>query len=198
MSLSSTSRAGDAEWTPAQSRLRRVIPPAAVCRGVTSCPSAGCLTPNRKTSRNEKVDTILGKLTQVRQSSRSDALPAAVWRDVTSCPSAGCLTRLAFRLWVAWDLSGRGTTRTEDARGTPTQGLISPSILVYEENFDGTGKLTQFRGKLAYFHGKLTYFRGKLTPLRGAGEALPEASLLLVGRLPPPLTLRVDHLWRGK
>jgi len=30
-------------------------------------------------------------------------------------------------------LSGRGTTRVEDARGTPTQSHISPSILVYEE-----------------------------------------------------------------
>ena len=30
-------------------------------------------------------------------------------------------------------LSGRGTTRAEDAQGTPTQSHISPSILVYEE-----------------------------------------------------------------
>ena len=29
--------------------------------------------------------------------------------------------------------SGRGTTRAEDAQGTPTQSHISPSILVYEE-----------------------------------------------------------------
>ena len=29
---------------------------------------------------------------------------------------------------------GRGTTRAEDAQGTPTQTHISPSILVYEEN----------------------------------------------------------------
>jgi len=29
---------------------------------------------------------------------------------------------------------GRGTTRAEDAQGTPTQSHISPSILVYEEN----------------------------------------------------------------
>ena len=28
--------------------------------------------------------------------------------------------------------SGRGTTRAEDAQGTPTQSQISPSILVYE------------------------------------------------------------------
>ena len=27
-----------------------------------------------------------------------------------------------------------GTTRAEDAQGTPTQSHISPSILVYEEN----------------------------------------------------------------
>ena len=31
-------------------------------------------------------------------------------------------------------LSGRGTTRAEDAQGTPTQSHMSPSILVYEEN----------------------------------------------------------------
>jgi len=35
------------------------------------------------------------------------------------------------------DLSGRSTTRAEDAQGTPTQSHISPSILVYEENLDG-------------------------------------------------------------
>ena len=29
--------------------------------------------------------------------------------------------------------SGRGTTRAEDAQGTPTQSHISPSILVYED-----------------------------------------------------------------
>ena len=31
-------------------------------------------------------------------------------------------------------LSGRGTTRTEDAQGTPTQSHMSTSILVYEES----------------------------------------------------------------
>ena len=31
------------------------------------------------------------------------------------------------------DLSGRGTTRAEDAQGTPTQSHISPSIPVYED-----------------------------------------------------------------
>jgi len=36
------------------------------------------------------------------------------------------------RLRVGW-LNGRGTTRAEDAQGTPTQSHISPSILVYEE-----------------------------------------------------------------
>ena len=30
--------------------------------------------------------------------------------------------------------SGRGTTRAEDAQGTPTQSHISPSTLVYEDN----------------------------------------------------------------
>ena len=30
-------------------------------------------------------------------------------------------------------LSGRGTTRAEDAQGTPSQSHVSPSILVYED-----------------------------------------------------------------
>jgi len=33
--------------------------------------------------------------------------------------------------------SGRGTTRAEDAQGTPTQSHISPSILVYEDRLGG-------------------------------------------------------------
>ena len=37
---------------------------------------------------------------------------------------------------VAWvPSSGRGTARAEDAQGTPTQSHISPSILVYEDEF---------------------------------------------------------------
>jgi len=32
-----------------------------------------------------------------------------------------------------WEGSGRGTTRAEDAPGTPTQSHTSPSILVYED-----------------------------------------------------------------
>ena len=36
--------------------------------------------------------------------------------------------------------TGRGTTRAEDAQGTPTQSDISTSILVYEDNFsEGSG-----------------------------------------------------------
>jgi hypothetical protein len=31
------------------------------------------------------------------------------------------------------DLSGRGAARAEDAQGTPTQGHVSPSSLVYED-----------------------------------------------------------------
>ena len=31
------------------------------------------------------------------------------------------------------DFSGRGTAREEDARGTPAQNYISPSILVYKD-----------------------------------------------------------------
>jgi len=30
---------------------------------------------------------------------------------------------------------GRGAARAEDAQGTPTQSHMSPSILVYEDNF---------------------------------------------------------------
>jgi len=44
------------------------------------------------------------------------------------------------------DLSGRGATRAEDAHGTPTQRLISPSILVYEEQLhwlDSSGALVE-------------------------------------------------------
>ena len=42
-----------------------------------------------------------------------------------------------FRVWIReyGDVDpGRGTTRAEDARGTPTQSHVSPSILVYEGN----------------------------------------------------------------
>ena len=35
-------------------------------------------------------------------------------------------------IWVGRLRVGRGTTRAEDAQGTPTQSHISPSILVYE------------------------------------------------------------------
>ena len=35
--------------------------------------------------------------------------------------------------------TGRGTTRAEDAQGTPTQSHISPSILVYEDKINGLG-----------------------------------------------------------
>ena len=33
----------------------------------------------------------------------------------------------------SWDLSGRGTTRAEDAQGTPTQNHTSPNALVYAD-----------------------------------------------------------------
>jgi len=33
-------------------------------------------------------------------------------------------------------LVGRGTTRAEDAQGTPDQSRISPNILVYEDEFN--------------------------------------------------------------
>jgi len=43
-------------------------------------------------------------------------------------------------LWHSWnftyarDLSGRGSTRAEDAQGTPTQSHISPNIQVNEDS----------------------------------------------------------------
>ena len=39
--------------------------------------------------------------------------------------------------------SGRGTTRAEEAQGTPTQSHISPSILVYEDKGLGFNPETQ-------------------------------------------------------
>ena len=37
------------------------------------------------------------------------------------------------KIKVGWFISGRGTTRAEDAQGTPTQSHTSPSILVYAD-----------------------------------------------------------------
>ena len=34
------------------------------------------------------------------------------------------------------DLAGRGTTRAEDAQGTPNQSHISPSILAYKDQHE--------------------------------------------------------------
>ena len=45
------------------------------------------------------------------------------------CTRMSCFTK--YGLAGAW--RGRGTTRADDAHGTPTQSHISPSILVYEE-----------------------------------------------------------------
>ena len=42
------------------------------------------------------------------------------------------------------DLSGRGTTRAENAQGTPTQSHISPDILVYEDYLYQYTKITQY------------------------------------------------------
>jgi len=39
--------------------------------------------------------------------------------------------------------SGRGTTKAEDAQGTPTQSHISPSILVYEDKLALLGTLSE-------------------------------------------------------
>jgi len=45
----------------------------------------------------------------------------------------GCLPRDRGLSICVKRVSGRGTTRAEDAQGTPTQSHISPSILVYED-----------------------------------------------------------------
>ena len=42
-------------------------------------------------------------------------------------PIPGCWRIIRFPEHLFWE----GTTRTEDAQGTPTQSHISPSILVY-------------------------------------------------------------------
>jgi len=49
-------------------------------------------------------------------------------------PSKG--RQVHIKVWTthSWDLSGRGTTRAEDAQGTPAQSHISPNVLVYEDN----------------------------------------------------------------
>ena len=34
----------------------------------------------------------------------------------------------------AWDFSGRGAARAEDAQGTPAQSLVSPRLLAFEDS----------------------------------------------------------------
>ena len=48
-------------------------------------------------------------------------------------PSSFDTPESRFRLFAAID-SGRGTTRAEDAQGTPTQSHIPAGLLVYEDN----------------------------------------------------------------
>ena len=51
---------------------------------------------------------------------------------------------------------GRGTTRAEDAQGTPTQSHISPSIQVYEDYLAAFGgRQTSFRISTSRFRGGL-------------------------------------------
>ena len=61
-------------------------------------------------------------------------------RALGMCPRAGRQGQVRHRLLrqegvhhIHRDLSGRGTTRAEDAQGTPTQSHISPSVLVYAD-----------------------------------------------------------------
>jgi len=59
-----------------------------------------------------------------------------VTNSTVDCPFGSTVDFQATdRRRVGWltGFSGRGTTRAEDAQGTPSQSHISPSILVYEE-----------------------------------------------------------------
>ena len=64
-------------------------------------------------------------------------------RDVFECFSQEndqftTVDRLRVGTTNSWDLSRRGTTRADDAQGTPTQSHTSPSILVCEDNKEVT------------------------------------------------------------
>jgi len=52
-------------------------------------------------------------------------------------------THIYIYVYIDSVLSGRGTTRAEDAQGTPTQSHISPSILVYEDKYPGPSLVSQ-------------------------------------------------------
>ena len=54
------------------------------------------------------------------------------WED---SPSSGAIdtSALWLRTMIDSGLAGRGTTRAQDAQGTPTQSDISPSIIAYDE-----------------------------------------------------------------
>ena len=52
---------------------------------------------------------------------------ASLWKVLTRVIDSGLVGSKDF-------FSGRGTTRAEDAQGTPAQSHISPSILVYEDS----------------------------------------------------------------
>jgi hypothetical protein len=53
-----------------------------------------------------------------------------------SARSPPCGRARLSRAWYPSTPSGRGTTRAQDAQGTPTQSQISPSVLVYENYCD--------------------------------------------------------------
>ena len=72
--------------------------------------------------------------------SRCLPLSSAVSRRLPLSSQVGTIEKVKARLWLWPELffwlidSGRGTTRAEDAQGTPTQSHISPSLLVYEND----------------------------------------------------------------
>ena len=83
-------------------------------------PSRPLSRPSRPVSRPSRSGVLI-KVPESRRSSRPVSRPPvqrrAAAQGYESMPSA----------------YGRGTTRAEDAQGTPTQSHTSPSILVYED-----------------------------------------------------------------
>jgi len=75
------------------------------------------------------------------------------------------------------DLAGRGTTRAEDAQGTPTQSHTSPSVLVYEDTVEDCTRKAWESGDQRFhicfetFHSRLLSRWAALKILNGSREA---------------------------